>query len=196
MTTGPLTAATDAPAEGAASDAPVMRADALVVRARQLDPAAPLPSYSRAGDAGADLVTTVDAWLAPGERALLPTGIAIALPPGYAGFVHPRSGLAVRAGLGLVNAPGTIDAGYRGEIKVIVINHDRDNMIELRRGDRIAQLVIQRVEHARFVLVDELPESERGDAGHGSTGGAVALATGLGMTPNVRPSVTSRGDDQ
>jgi len=157
------------------------------VQVRRLHPDAPLPRYALSGDAGADLVTTVGVRLAPGERALLPTGIAIALPPGYAGFVHPRSGLAFRAGLGLVNAPGTIDAGYRGEIKVIVINHDREGMIELQAGDRIAQLVIQRVEQARFELVDELPESARGSGGHGSTGGAVAL---------VGPRSDVKGDDR
>ncbi|HEX2904232.1 MAG TPA: dUTP diphosphatase [Jatrophihabitans sp.] len=147
----------------------------LRIRVRRLHPAAPLPAYALHGDAGADLVTMVDAELAPGERALLPTGIAIELPSGYAGFVHPRSGLAARAGLGLVNAPGTIDSGYRGEIKVIVINHDPAAVIRLQAGDRIAQLVIQRVEQAAFVVVDELPESARGTGGHGSTGGARAL---------------------
>ena len=148
----------------------------LTVAVQRLDPDVPLPDYALPGDAGADLVTTVDVVLGPGERALLPTGVAVAIPDGYAGFVHPRSGLALRAGLGLVNAPGTIDAGYRGEIKVIVINHDRARDIALRRGDRIAQLVIQRVEHARFEEVDGLPASERGAGGHGSTGGAHALA--------------------
>jgi dUTP pyrophosphatase len=113
--------------------------------------------------------------LAPGERALLPTGLAIAVPDGYAAFVHPRSGLAARVGLGLVNAPGTIDSGYRGEVKVIVINHDRTQSLTLTRGERIAQLVIQRVERATFVEVDRLPDSERADGGHGSTGGAAAL---------------------
>jgi dUTP pyrophosphatase len=157
------------------------------VQVRRLHPAAPLPSYALPGDAGADLITTVDVRLAPGERALLPTGIAIALPPGYAGFVHPRSGLAMRAGLGLVNAPGTIDAGYRGEIKVIVINHDRHGMIELRTGDRIAQLVIQRVESAGFELVEELPESARGSSGHGSTGGAAMF---------LRSPSEVKGDDR
>ncbi len=135
----------------------------------------PLPLYALPGDAGADIVAAADLTLAPGERAVLPTGISIALPSGYAAFVHPRSGLAARAGLGLVNAPGTIDAGYRGEIKVIVINHDPAHAIQLSRGERIAQLVVQRVEHARFVEVDELPDSERGAGGHGSTGGAAAL---------------------
>jgi dUTP diphosphatase len=169
-------------ANGHSEDAPSVR-----VQVRRLHPDAPLPCYALAGDAGADLITTVAVRLAPGQRALLPTGIAIALPAGYAGFVHPRSGLAVRAGLGLVNSPGTIDAGYRGEIKVVVINHDPENMIELQAGDRIAQLVIQRVDRAQFELVDELPSSPRGSAGHGSTGGAAAL---------VGPSGEFEGDDR
>src|SRR3954468_12772524 len=125
----------------------------------RLDPDLPAPAYAHPGDAGADLRTTVDAELAPGERAVLPTGVAIALPDGYAAFVHPRSGLAARCGLALVNAPGTVDAGYRGEIQVIVINLDPKEPIRLRRGDRIAQLIIQRVERARFVEVEELPDS-------------------------------------
>ena len=142
---------------------------------QRLDPALPLPAYALPGDAGADIVTAVDVHLEPGERAVLPTGIAIALPPGHAAFVHPRSGLAARAGLGLVNAPGTIDSGYRGEIKVIVINHDRSAPLHLARGERIAQLVVQRVEAAEFVEVAELPASARGGGGHGSTGGAAVL---------------------
>jgi len=146
------------------------------VLVQRLDAELPLPAYALPGDAGADIVTAVDVHLAPGERAVLPTGLAIALPPGHAAFVHPRSGLAARAGLGLVNAPGTIDAGYRGEIKVIVINHDPAQPLHLARGERIAQLVVQRVEDAVFVEVDELPGSERGAGGHGSTGGAAVLA--------------------
>ena len=142
---------------------------------RRLDAGLPLPAYAVDGDAGADIVTAVDVHLEPGERAVVPTGLAIALPPGHAAFVHPRSGLAARAGLGLVNAPGTIDAGYRGEIKVIVVNLDPALPIDLRRGERIAQLVVQRVEHARFVEVAELPGSQRGTGGHGSTGGAAIL---------------------
>jgi dUTP pyrophosphatase len=143
----------------------------LTVAVAQLDPDLPLPSYAHPGDAGADLVTAVDVTLKPGERAVVPTGVAIALPDGYAAFVHPRSGLAARAGLALVNAPGTIDAGYRGEIKVIVVNLDPDTPIELRRGDRIAQLVIQRVERAEFTVVPALPDSARAEGGFGSTGG-------------------------
>ena len=142
--------------------------DVLITR---LDPDVPVPAYEHPGDAGADLVTTIDATLAPGERALLPTGIAIALPPGYAAFVHPRSGLATRHGVSLVNAPGTVDAGYRGEIKVSVINLDRSAPVTFRRGDRIAQLVIQPVVRATFHEVGQLPGTARGAGGFGSTGG-------------------------
>jgi len=141
----------------------------------RLDPDVPLPAYARPGDAGADLVTTSDIVLKPGERGVVGTGVAIALPPGYAGFVHPRSGLAARVGLSVVNTPGTIDAGYRGEIKVCLINHDPRHPVELARGDRIAQLVVQRVEHAVFVEVAELDATERGDGGYGSTGGHATL---------------------
>jgi dUTP pyrophosphatase len=140
---------------------------------RRIDAGAPLPEYAHPGDAGADLVTTVDVVLAPGERALVPTGLAIALPAGYAAFVHPRSGLAARLGLSIVNTPGTIDAGYRGEIKVLLVNHDPTSEVRLRRGDRVAQLVVQQVERARFVEVARLPGSDRGDGGYGSTGGFV-----------------------
>src|SRR5450432_1293224 len=137
----------------------------------RLHPDVALPVYAYPGDAGADLVTTEAAELAPGERIVLPTGIAIALPEGYAAFVHPRSGLAARCGVALVNAPGTIDAGYRGEIKVIMVNLDPREPVRLAVGDRIAQLVIQRVESADFHEVAELPGSHRGAGGHGSTGG-------------------------
>lgn len=137
-----------------------------------LDSDVALPRYAHPGDAGADLVTTSDVRLEPGARAVVGTGLAIALPDGFAAFVHPRSGLAARVGVGLVNAPGTVDAGYRGEIKVVLVNHDSHEAVELRRGDRIAQLVIQRVERARFVVVDTLPGSARGDGGYGSTGTA------------------------
>ena len=143
----------------------------LPVPIRRLDPEVPLPSYAHPGDAGCDLVTTVDVELAPGERALLPTGLAIALPVGYAAFVHPRSGLAAHHGVGLVNAPGTIDAGYRGEIKVVLINHDPRETVRLRRLDRIAQLVVQRVEQVAWEEADELSDTARGTGGHGSTGG-------------------------
>jgi dUTP pyrophosphatase len=147
------------------------RVDVLLTR---LDPAAPIPGYEHPGDAGADLVTTIDVTLQPGERALVPTGIAVALPDGYAAFVHPRSGLAVRHGVSLVNAPGTVDAGYRGEIRVSVINLDPVRPVTFHRGDRIAQLVIQPVVRARFHEVDRLPGSARGDGGFGSTGGHAA----------------------
>jgi dUTP pyrophosphatase len=143
----------------------------LEVLVQRIDADLPLPAYAHPGDAGADLLTTVDLTLAPGERAMVPTGIAIALPDGYVALVHPRSGLAARHGLSIVNTPGTIDAGYRGEIKVMLINHDPHEPVELRRGDRIAQLVIQRFERAGFVEVGELPGSVRGDGGYGSTGG-------------------------
>jgi dUTP pyrophosphatase len=146
----------------------------LDVPITRLDPGIPLPAYARAGDAGADLFAAEDVELAPGERALVPTGVAIALPEGYAGFVHPRSGLAARHGVTLVNAPGTIDAGYRGEIKVILLNTDLTRAVSLRRGDRIAQLVVQRIENVRFREVPALPESARGDNGFGSTGGHAA----------------------
>ena len=148
----------------------------------RLDPEVPLPSYARAGDAGCDLVTTVDAAVAPGERAVLPTGIAIALPDGYAAFVHPRSGLAAHHGVGLVNAPGTIDAGYRGEIKIILINHDPRETVHLRRLDRVAQLVVQRVEQVTWRETDTLTETERGAGGHGSTGGTSAALGQAGGT--------------
>jgi dUTP pyrophosphatase len=148
----------------------------------RLDPGVPLPSYARPGDAGADLVTTSDVDIAPGERAIVGTGVAIALPEGYAAFVHPRSGLAARVGLSVVNTPGTIDAGYRGEIKVCLINHDPREPIRLRRGDRIAQLVVQRVEHAVFQEVEELGDSARGAGGYGSTGGHAVLASTRGKT--------------
>jgi dUTP pyrophosphatase len=137
----------------------------------RLDPGIPLPAYAQPGDAGADLCSAIDVTLAPGERAIVPTGIAIALPDGHAAFVHPRSGLAIKHGLSMVNTPGTIDAGYRGEISVLLINHDRREPIDIKRGDRIAQLVVQKVEHAAFVEAAELPDSSRGSGGFGSTGG-------------------------
>jgi dUTP pyrophosphatase len=145
------------------------------VAVRQLDPALALPSYAHPGDAGADLVSAQDLELAPGARALVPTGIAIALPEGYVGLVHPRSGLAARLGVTILNAPGTVDAGYRGEIMVNLINHDPERPANIARGDRIAQLVVQRVERADFQRVDELPDSVRGGGGHGSTGGHAGL---------------------
>jgi dUTP pyrophosphatase len=150
---------------------PDPQVDILITR---LDAGVPLPSYAHPGDAGADLVSTVDLRLEPGERALVPTGIAIALPDGYVGLVHPRSGLAARHGVTVVNAPGTVDAGYRGEVSVLLVNLDPRSAVDLSRGDRIAQLVVQRVDRARFVEVDRLPGSARGDGGYGSTGGLAA----------------------
>jgi dUTP pyrophosphatase len=145
--------------------------DVLITR---VDPDVPLPSYAQPGDAGADLVTAEDVDLAPGERAVVRTGIAVALPEGYAAFVHPRSGLAAKHGVTVVNAPGTIDAGYRGEIKVIMLNTDAARGVSFRRGDRIAQLVVQRVERVTFREVAALPGSVRGEGGLGSTGGHAA----------------------
>ena len=142
----------------------------VAVLIKRLDESVPLPAYAKGGDAGADLVTRIDVSLAPGERKLVPTGIAIAIPAGYAAFVHPRSGLAIKHGVSMVNTPGTVDAGYRGELQVILINHDRHATVMFSRGDRIAQLVIQKVEHADFIEVSELPGSGRGTDGFGSTG--------------------------
>ena len=143
------------------------RVEVLIQR---LDGELPLPSYAHAGDAGADLYAAEDVELKPGERAVVGTGVAIALPDGYAAFVHPRSGLAAKHGVTLVNAPGTVDAGYRGEIKVTLINTDAKEPFRLRRGDRVAQLVVQRVERAAFYEVERLPGSVRGANGFGSTG--------------------------
>jgi dUTP pyrophosphatase len=136
----------------------------------RLDPDIPLPRYAKGGDAGADIVSRIDITLAPGERALVPTGIAIALPDGYVALVHPRSGLAIKHGVTMVNAPGTVDAGFRGELQIILINHDKSESVSFKRGDRIAQLVIQKVERAEFVEVRDLPGSGRGTGGFGSTG--------------------------
>lgn len=142
-----------------------------MIQIQRLDAELPLPSYAHPGDAGADLHAREDVTLSPGERRLVPTGIALALPEGYVALVHPRSGLAHKAGLSIVNAPGTIDAGYRGEVQVCLVNLDPSTPIVLRRGDRIAQLVIQRFESATFVDTAELPDSVRGAGGYGSTGG-------------------------
>jgi dUTP pyrophosphatase len=160
----------------------VASVDVLV---RRLDPSLPVPAYAHPGDAGADLYAAEDVELAPGERRLVGTGVAIALPDGYAGFVHPRSGLAARHGVSIVNAPGTVDAGYRGEIKVCLVNLDPGQPVRLARGDRIAQLVVQRVERVVLHEVDLLPGSARGEGGHGSTGGFVA---------EVAPGPVPRGD--
>ena len=142
----------------------------LQVLITRLDPSVPMPSYAKPGDAGADLATRVEITLQPGERALVPTGISIALPNGYAAFVHPRSGLAIKHGVSMVNTPGTVDAAFRGELQVILINHDRTEPISFKKGDRVAQLVIQKVERANFVEVRSLPGTERGSGGFGSSG--------------------------
>lgn len=142
-----------------------------------------LPTYAMPGDAGADLTIAEDVQLAPGQRALVGTGIAIAVPPGYAGFIHPRSGLAARCGVTLVNAPGTIDAGYRGEIRLNLINLDSQTPVSLHRGDRVAQLIIAPVATVTFRECDELSESERGARGHGSSGGFSVAADGTSHHP-------------
>jgi len=143
----------------------------LEVLLLMLDDDLPEPTYSHPGDAGADLVTRIDVVIPAQGRVTVPTGVAIALPDGYAGFVHPRSGLARRHGLTIVNAPGTVDAGYRGEIEVTLLNTDPDEALSLHRGDRIAQLVVQCVERARFIRAERLPGSHRGEGGFGSSGG-------------------------
>jgi dUTP pyrophosphatase len=150
------------------------------VEVHRLAPDLPVPAYAHQGDAGADLVAARDLELPPGARAMVPTGVAIALPPGYVGLVHPRSGLAARLGVTVLNAPGTVDAGYRGEILVNLINHDRERTVTIARGDRIAQLVVQRVERADFHVVERLGGSSRGTGGHGSTGGHESLAERAG----------------
>ena len=144
------------------------RVQVLILR---LDAGLPMPRYAHPGDAGADLCARKDVSLQPGQRAMVPTGVAVALPAGYAAFVHPRSGLAARHGITVVNAPGTIDAGYRGEILVNLLNTDPHEAFTISRGDRIAQLVVQRVSEAHFVEVGSLPGSHRGDNGHGASGG-------------------------
>lgn len=150
--------------------------DTVPVPVQQLDGDLPLPAYAHPGDAGADLVAAEDVEIGPGERALVRTGIAVALPEGFVGLVHPRSGLAARLGVTVLNAPGTVDAGYRGEILVNLINHDRQRSAKISRGDRIAQLVVQRVARAVFHPVETLPDSSRGTGGHGSTGGHASLS--------------------
>ena len=135
-----------------------------------LDSEMPLPSYAHPGDAGVDLRSRIDCEIAPGERKVVPTGIGVAIPEGFVGLVHPRSGLAIKHGISMVNTPGTIDAGYRGEIQVILINHDLHESFKISRLDRIAQLVVQRVEQVEFEVVSELPESVRGSSGFGSSG--------------------------
>lgn len=144
-----------------------MTVDILITR---LDESVPLPAYAKPGDAGADLCSRIDAILQPGERALIPTGISVALPNGYVALVHPRSGLAIKHGISMVNTPGTIDAAFRGELQIILINHDLQQPFEIKKGDRIAQLVIQKVERAEFVEVQTLPGTHRAEGGFGSTG--------------------------
>lgn len=142
----------------------------MKVLVRRLDPELQLPVYARAGDAGMDLFAAEDVKLEPGQRAAIPTGIALAIPEGYAGFVQARSGRSLQEGLGVANAPGLIDSGYRGEVKVIAVNLDGSGLIDIRRGEKIAQIVFQRVERAEMELIDELPDSDRGAGGFGSTG--------------------------
>jgi len=141
---------------------------------RRLDPDLPLPARAHPGDAGLDLFAAAGVRLEPGQRAVVPTGIAIALPDGYAAFIHPRSGLAARHGVTLVNAPGTVDAGYRGEIRVTLLNTDGHHAVSFQRGDRIAQLVIQQVAQVVLHEVESLPGSARAEGGFGSTGGHAA----------------------
>lgn len=158
-----------------------MTASPIRIPIIRLDQDIPLPAYEKQSDAGADLRTAVDVVIEPGARVVVGTGIALALPHGYVGLVHPRSGLAAKHGLTVVNSPGTIDAGYRGEIKIPLINTDAVAAIELKRGDRVAQLLVQKVETAQFDVVDRLPESDRGSGGFGSTGG-FGSAGGLAPT--------------
>lgn len=142
----------------------------MKVAIQLLDPEMQLPEYAHEGDAGVDLRSRIDCEIPPGARLIVPTGIAIAIPDGYVGLVHPRSGLAIKHGISMVNTPGTIDAGYRGEIQIILINHDLQETFRISRFDRIAQLVIQKVERVSFESVEELPESIRGSGGFGSSG--------------------------
>jgi dUTP pyrophosphatase len=143
----------------------------VTVQIRRLDGDLPVPSYAHPGDAGADLYAATQVTLEPGERALVPTGVALALPPGFVGLVHPRSGLAAKHGVTIVNAPGTVDAGYRGEILVNLVNLDPRETFTVHRGDRIGQLVVQQVATVEFVEVDSLDDTSRGDTGHGASGG-------------------------
>lgn len=163
--------------------------DAGPVLVRRLHPDAVLPAYAKPGDAGADLVAVAEVTLAPGERALVPTGIALALPDGYVGLVHPRSGLATRHGISVLNAPGTIDAGYRGEVLVNLVNLDREASYTVAVGDRVAQLVVQEVSRPPFAEADWLPPTARGDTGHGSSGGF----TSARQAPDPTAPTTGRG---
>ena len=170
---GPDAAADLDPDPYPASDPP-----AVPVLLRRLDPGVPVPSAAHPGDAGVDLVTTEAVELRPGQRATVGTGLALALPDGYAAFVLPRSGLAARAGLTIVNAPGTVDAGYRGEVRITLLNTDADASVHLVRGDRVAQLVVMPVPRIRFLEVATLPGSIRGEAGFGSTGTGTGTGSG------------------
>jgi dUTP pyrophosphatase len=172
---------------GGPADPVASGAEELVVPLQRLTDDLPDPSYAHAGDAGADLRSAVDAVIAPGGRATLPTGVAVAVPEGWAAFVHPRSGLAARHGVTTLNGPGTVDAGYRGEVRVTLVNTDADQPFRVRRGDRIAQLVLQRVARARFVPVEALEPSDRGTGGHGSTGG-------WGTSSQTTSTTTTTGD--
>ncbi len=142
----------------------------MEIRIKQIDKGLPVPKYAYQKDAGCDLYSTMDLLLKPGERRLVPTGIAMEIPDGYAGFVQPRSGLATKHGISIVNTPGLIDSHYRGEVKVILINLDKEETFQIRRGDKIAQLVIQKVINAKFQVVNELNETARGSGGFGSSG--------------------------
>lgn len=143
----------------------------IKIKVQRLDKELPLPEYALEGDAGLDIYSRISTVISPGERVLIPTGIAVALPDGYVALVHPRSGLAIKNGISIVNAPGTIDSGYRGEIKVILINTDTKEPFEVKKGQRIAQIVFQKYEHALLEEVEFLPEAARGNGGFGSTGG-------------------------
>lgn len=145
-----------------------------IVSVKRLNGKAVIPHFAYAGDAGADLATVESIYLAPGERKVVGTGIAVAIPSGYVGLVCPRSGLAARTGLSIVNSPGVIDAGYRGEVKVCLINTDQSSPIELASGDLVAQMVVQPIGCISYQMVDSLPESDRGTGGYGSSGGVAA----------------------
>ncbi len=182
-----MSAPTDPGPQAAGPDDGRRAAETVSVAVALLDPDLPVPSYAHPGDAGADLVAREDALLAPaGGRATVATGVCLALPDGFVGLVHPRSGLAARHGVTVLNGPGTVDAGYRGEVAVTLLNTDPQEAFVVRRGDRIAQLVVQRVERARFVVVPQeaLPGSVRGVGGHGSTGG---FGVAAGPAADVRP---------
>lgn len=162
----------------------------------RLDPSLPLPSYARPGDAGLDLHAREPLTLAPGRRSLVPTGVAVAVPPGWVGLVHPRSGLAARHGVTVLNAPGTVDSGYRGEILVNLVNLDPEHAFRVEKGDRIAQLLLQEVGHAQLDEVDVLPESVRGDTGHGSTGGLASSTGARGSAERVDDASTLHDPDR